>query len=632
MIKVSVIVPTYKPGEGLDRVVSSLDAQTMAQDEFEVIFVDDGSPDDTLQRLHAVAATRRNVRVTDIPNSGWPSRPRNVGLNLAEGEYVLFMDHDDYLYPDALTSAHGFGSRHRADAVNAKEVKTSSRFFAWPAFQADECVGREDVTPRHLLPMTPHKLYRRQFLLDHGISFREGDRRVMWEDIFFNVEVLGKAERIAVLSSVPFYKWVVGTGQNNSSSYTRDPAEYWDSLAKIFEYIGSGVVDAATATALKAHHYGMRVLGGMLGPGSLKRREEYYRQVLDIVPEFVDKYVPEDVDALLSKVDIARSVLLRAGRLDLLPALARADRGVKTVPTATEVRWDDDGALVVSCEVRWVRDDGSPLVLDERGGRLLRRLPEEVADFLADDVLDVTDELADGGGSLSLTSRRHELTWPMATTSEVFTETVSPGQVSLGVRVVGRVDVDANVFGKRLAEGVWDIACRSEIFGQSSYPLVRFHGTARVMLARGRVVTAFETRNGTLALDVGQNNRKLFADSRVEARAAQTRRVGVTGSRLRLPFADVATVGETRQRCELRLVERGRPPLGLPATLVADSDGARVEGVVRAPAGRYRIRVREPENGTVWNTPLVLRVSRLRRTALEVQGAGDAKTVWRSAD
>ena len=45
--KISVIVAAYRPGEGLDGVISSLDAQTLPQDEFETIFVDDGSPDDT---------------------------------------------------------------------------------------------------------------------------------------------------------------------------------------------------------------------------------------------------------------------------------------------------------------------------------------------------------------------------------------------------------------------------------------------------------------------------------------------------------------------------------------------------------------------------------------------------------
>ena len=54
--KVSVIIASYCPGGGLNRVIDSLDAQTLPQDEFEVIFVDDGSPDDTYARLEQIAS------------------------------------------------------------------------------------------------------------------------------------------------------------------------------------------------------------------------------------------------------------------------------------------------------------------------------------------------------------------------------------------------------------------------------------------------------------------------------------------------------------------------------------------------------------------------------------------------
>src|SRR5690606_24376224 len=79
-VKVSVVIPTYaSPPDRLESLVSSLDAQTMPTDDFEVIFVDDGSPDDTWDRLETIKRQRSNVRTERIENSGWPSRPRNVG-------------------------------------------------------------------------------------------------------------------------------------------------------------------------------------------------------------------------------------------------------------------------------------------------------------------------------------------------------------------------------------------------------------------------------------------------------------------------------------------------------------------------------------------------------------------------
>src|SRR5215217_4592305 len=68
MPKVSVIVPVYDPGPDIDDCIDSLLRQTLPADELELIFVDDGSTDDTPARLDALAAAHRHVRVEHIPN------------------------------------------------------------------------------------------------------------------------------------------------------------------------------------------------------------------------------------------------------------------------------------------------------------------------------------------------------------------------------------------------------------------------------------------------------------------------------------------------------------------------------------------------------------------------------------
>src|SRR3954470_1523984 len=97
MTKVSVLVPVFEPGPLIEPLIASLLAQTMPAGERELVFVDDGSREGTGERLDALAAEHPDVRVVHIPNSGWPGRPRNVGL-----EVVFFADHDDWLEPAAL--------------------------------------------------------------------------------------------------------------------------------------------------------------------------------------------------------------------------------------------------------------------------------------------------------------------------------------------------------------------------------------------------------------------------------------------------------------------------------------------------------------------------------------------------
>src|SRR3954469_22599959 len=89
----------------MDGLVESLLGQTLA--DCELVFVDDGSTDETPARLDALAAAHPQVRVEHIENSGWPGRPRNVGLELATGEFVFFADNDDWLGREALERMYG---------------------------------------------------------------------------------------------------------------------------------------------------------------------------------------------------------------------------------------------------------------------------------------------------------------------------------------------------------------------------------------------------------------------------------------------------------------------------------------------------------------------------------------------
>ncbi|HLM22340.1 MAG TPA: glycosyltransferase, partial [Propionibacteriaceae bacterium] len=85
-VKVSVVVPVYNPGEYIDPCIESLLSQSLPRAELELLFVNDGSTDDSLARLETYAAAHSQVRILSIPNSGWPGKPRNVGTDAAVGK------------------------------------------------------------------------------------------------------------------------------------------------------------------------------------------------------------------------------------------------------------------------------------------------------------------------------------------------------------------------------------------------------------------------------------------------------------------------------------------------------------------------------------------------------------------
>ena len=97
--KVSVIIPVYNVEEYIGLTLDSLVNQTLK--DIEIIVIDDGSTDNSRQIIEDYEKKYKNIRVILQENSG-PSRARNRGVEEATGEYLAFVDSDDYLLPDAV--------------------------------------------------------------------------------------------------------------------------------------------------------------------------------------------------------------------------------------------------------------------------------------------------------------------------------------------------------------------------------------------------------------------------------------------------------------------------------------------------------------------------------------------------
>src|SRR5690606_7266219 len=95
--------------------------------EFEVIAVDDGSTDFGGEILDVYAKRNSNFIALHQENSGWPGKPRNVGIENARGEYVFFIDSDDRLGPQALRRMTSFALEHDVDVLVPKMVGLDGR-------------------------------------------------------------------------------------------------------------------------------------------------------------------------------------------------------------------------------------------------------------------------------------------------------------------------------------------------------------------------------------------------------------------------------------------------------------------------------------------------------------------------
>ena len=178
---------------------------------------------------------------------------------------------------------------------------------------------------------------------------------MLWEDVYFNIDVFTHHPRVATLSSYPMYHWVA-TGAD-SQHLRPGPGGAVVTPRRVMTHVREAGLDADSRDWLLGHWYRTRVLG-WIGPGLLSRPAAVTAIGLPLLEGLVEDLVPERLDAALGPMDRGRADLLRAGRTDLLHQLAEADRGITLVPRVRDVSVTDGRVSVLAEGV--LERDGVP--------------------------------------------------------------------------------------------------------------------------------------------------------------------------------------------------------------------------------------------------------------------------------
>lgn len=402
--RVSVVVPVFNPGPHLDDLVASLLRQSLAPSEFEVLFCDDGSDGPTRRRLAEVVQGRPHFRLLLLEHSGWPGRPRNAGLDAARGRYLFFCDHDDRLADEGLERLCAYADAHGSDVVVGRVVGVG-RELRVGTFARDVPNAVLGVDPLLDL-LTPHKLFRTDFVRRHGIRYPEG--RVRLEDHQFVLQAYFAARVISILGSHPCYYWTVRQDRPSASAGLIDPAPYFADLRRVLDLLEERCPSVELRDRLLPHWYGLKVLERIGGAALLEQPEEHRTALLAAVRPLVRERFPERLDPALPFPLRLRSALLRAGREDALLALAHVEAGLECSAAATSVGWDEDGRLRVEVRTAVVLADGRPPAFDAAGHWLL---PEPLAaemlppGVLTPEVLEAGPDRAGDGVQVLLVDR-----------------------------------------------------------------------------------------------------------------------------------------------------------------------------------------------------------------------------------
>lgn len=442
----------YNTGPHLRDLVGSLDAQSMPSADFEVLLIDDGSTDETLNLARELAAKRTNLIVETIPNSGWPGRPRNVGLDLATGDYVFFSDHDDTFGRRALEVMHQMATANGSDIVYGKIVRKGRITPYWPVWDHD--VARADIAETAIMSRTVHKLYRRAFLVEHGIRFREG--RVRLEDHEFMALALARADVVSIVASEPCYWWIHRTDGSNNSSNPVDPAVYWGHYTHVLQTweqaAGPGeLLDAARLISAT------QAFSRFSATAYLARSPQSRQDLFTAVHPLFRDHLPPELDHRLPVYKRLRAQALRADDIERFDEI-QTDRSHVTFRMATEqVGRRDDRLHVVVRGTCCRRRQSRTLPLEEKDGQYFLPL-ESGTEASSEDHLLLDSDL----GTLELTIRHREtgVEWPVRTQ----TSHRGPG---LTITADAQIDLSNDAFGGALVAGVWDLLARLQFLGEA---------------------------------------------------------------------------------------------------------------------------------------------------------------------
>ena len=202
--KVSVIVPTYNNEKYLPKCLFSLVRQTLK--EIEIIVVNDGSFDNTKEILDLFSYYDKRIKVINQSNLK-QGVARNNGLKVAQGEYIGYVDSDDWVDFNYYEKLYNAAKKHDADLALATNIRigngrTKKRLNIEKETLAKSLQERIDISNQFKNPCPTNKIYRRKMLVENSISWPEG---VYCEDKLYTTKAVYYANAMVAVPDVYYY-------------------------------------------------------------------------------------------------------------------------------------------------------------------------------------------------------------------------------------------------------------------------------------------------------------------------------------------------------------------------------------------------------------------------------------------
>ena len=328
MLKISTIIPVYNAAKYISRCLDSILSQGI--EEQEIICVDDGSTDSSLEILRKYEKAHSNIHVLAQPNR-YAGAARNNGLTIATGEYVHFMDADDYVLPGAYAKVYETAKAASADYVKTRSktfdmqsgILSENNYFSMSGFPENiygkvcSLIDCQDVLLKTArAPWT--SFVKRSYLNEYNIRFNS---LKCVNDRSFYMDVIMHTNRIVICDC-----YMVCYQMNNKESLMGIRDDNFICLIKSYQIIKEMISDMPCELRKKVLAHEFNSLAGKYDKLDMSQQKE----VADVLEAFLQNIIWSELDESVLSAPAAKLLYESQGikfpdehRLKNLPALTK---------------------------------------------------------------------------------------------------------------------------------------------------------------------------------------------------------------------------------------------------------------------------------------------------------------------
>jgi len=295
---ISVIVPVYNAENTIEQCVNSIIKQTYLN--LEIILVNDGSKDKSIEICQKLQKEDNRIIVIDKENEG-VSKTRNKGIDIAQGEYITFVDSDDYIENNMIEILYNniqnydlCTCNYYAIKNNKKTIKSNIESYTIEEGQVNEYI--EKMQKEMLFYNPVNKIFKAKIIKENNIRFEHNIH--VGEDYLFNIEYLKYVKKAKYISQ-PLYNYIIQNGTLSQKyierfiplemKIVRNVKEIYEERAFDMTYIYNQYMEL-----LKSNIYNLQI--GQKSRKEIKKFIEEYIQELE-----KDKIIKKEIKSKLSK-------------------------------------------------------------------------------------------------------------------------------------------------------------------------------------------------------------------------------------------------------------------------------------------------------------------------------------------